>query len=110
MTSHNEKSIFCDICGNAFKTQKNMENHREVHMERKFKCTVEGCDKKFAREKDVRVHIKISHLVKENYACELCPKKFRIPSTLKRHIQVSRYFKAMGFLKIDSLDLLKIAD
>ena len=88
MTSHNEKSIFCDICQSSFKTQKNMENHREVHMERKFKCTVEGCNKKFAREKDVRVHFKISHTVKENHACEFCPKKFRIPSTLKRHIQV----------------------
>ena len=94
-STHSDKTHICADCGKGFKTEYYLKGHRLTHSERKFNCTVPGCDKKFPSKRNVRIHIKNTHLKRESFTCDKCPKEFKTKFSLNKHIGVSHLGKML---------------
>ncbi|XP_067641285.1 zinc finger protein 91-like [Eurosta solidaginis] len=74
----------CEICGDLFKSNLSLKNHRKLHLERKFQCTM--CDKGFIRRAVLKVHMR-SHTGEEPYVCQICDQRFKTKIRLDYHLQ-----------------------
>merc|ERR1712062_97331 len=67
----NGQLMKCDDCGKVFARKSSLDQHREIHNEKTYQCTL--CDYKSYREWNVKIHVKHSHLTKK-YFCATCKK------------------------------------
>eukprot|EP00794_Sanderia_malayensis_P006039 gene6039-6741_t len=88
---HGEKTHICDVCNRAFKTARDMKNHKlGVHSEEKnFVC--ESCGKGFARREKLKRHSLIHSPNRPVFTCPFknhtgCDKVFYRKDKLTRHL------------------------
>jgi len=74
----------CRLCSWAGRSQKELDEHKTVHVKPTVRCNV--CGIKFPDVGDLRNHEKIHH--KEIFQCVYCDKKFRKAIYLEKHIEV----------------------
>lgn len=104
--------VHCNICGQHFKTSKDMHLHKNLtHSKKEVKCTVCGlimpatkmkvhlqnfhgkkydcfyCSEKFVTHYQRARHFIEVHKSRENLNCTYCPRKFVFESSLKRHVR-----------------------
>jgi len=74
----------CRICQRAFKNQKDLDDHKQLHfqMDRSFRCKT--CRKLFFDIRNLKNHEKIH--VRENSKCKVCLKEFRVKKYLDQHM------------------------
>ena len=69
-----ETILICDICEYPFKTQENLNSHKEKHKNETEECetnqTCGICSTEFSSNNEFRNHIKIKHITQFN--CENC--------------------------------------
>ena len=82
------KTHICDQCGKGFAAHSKMLRHRVLHWEKKFLCSVPGCDKAFHFEKgrsSLEEHFNDVHLNIRPYSCEVCGSNFTSNRNLVKH-------------------------
>ncbi|XP_063331174.1 zinc finger protein 37-like [Pelmatolapia mariae] len=80
-----KKSLKCDVCGEVYKYNYEMDIHYRIHTEGKpFSCKT--CGKKFVHRCSVVKHMRI-HTGEKLYHCKICGKKF-VHSSLVKHMSV----------------------
>ncbi|XP_012272366.1 zinc finger protein 665 isoform X2 [Orussus abietinus] len=78
------KEFCCDICGQQFRAQTQLESHQRKHKdERPFECMV--CKKRFYSNEILQRHKKL-HLPDKPYQCDQCGKRFDRMNTLTKHL------------------------
>ena len=89
---HGDKNIYCDQCGRAFTSEQRMLSHRNTHLEKTIKCTVEGCKSMFSANSLLKSHIRSCHNERvvlkrkeRNHKCNECSMAFHMPAQLKSH-------------------------
>jgi len=80
----------CRLCSWAGRSQKELDDHKSVHMERTVRCNV--CGIIFSDVGDLRNHEKIHH--KKIFQCVYCDKQFRKAIYLEKHIEI--HSQALG--------------
>ncbi len=79
----------CPTCQKMFPAERYLRKHiREVHAERKFKCTL--CDYVSKTSTTLKNHMKVNHSNKEaryTFSCPECDQKFNLNARLQRHIK-----------------------
>ena len=92
---HNKiKDAFCDLCGKAFGTEKEMKVHKKsvhegikpIRTDKNVKCNF--CGKVFSRGHHLKRHIASVH-EGINYKCQVCGKSFNRPYLLQQHIKIA---------------------
>ena len=84
MHGSQERKFSCHVCGNNFKTEKDLRNHLECHStDKKYKC--DYCGKAFATNKYLHKHLAI-HEGKYRGHCTTCDLKFVQFSNYKLHM------------------------
>ncbi|XP_067635778.1 uncharacterized protein [Eurosta solidaginis] len=82
---HNpERKFKCEICGNSYRSNAQLWNHKYLHLNRKHQCTL--CTKRFVGSYELKVHMRV-HTGEEPYACHLCDRRFKIKVHLTYHLQ-----------------------
>lgn len=78
----------CSQCGKTFTTRKNFMRHvRTVHVVgRKYKCTIEGCDKALLTPESLREHI-ATHTGIPLYQCKWCEWSFKSAGNFYAHMR-----------------------
>ena len=82
------KTHICDQCGKGFAAHSKMLRHRVLHWEKKFLCSVPGCDKAFHFEKgrsSLEEHFNDVHLNIRPYSCDVCGSSFANNRNLVKH-------------------------
>ncbi|XP_039287911.1 zinc finger protein 546 [Nilaparvata lugens] len=81
-TFHKEESeLICFICGTAFNTKENLDNHSKTHTVQTFKC--ELCNATFCRRQQYLTHVKDHN----KYLCVTCGKSYPNLKVLEPHEQ-----------------------
>lgn len=78
----------CTQCGKTFATRKNYRRHvRTVHVVgRKYKCTIDGCDKALLTPESLREHI-ATHTGIPLYQCKFCEWSFKSAGNFYAHMR-----------------------
>lgn len=76
------KEFECQICRKRFKTQKNLDNHAELH---KMKYVCEQCGMEFKFKYGLTKHLR-THSGEKSYLCAICGKTFGCLSSQKIHL------------------------
>lgn len=78
----------CSQCGKNFTTRKNFMRHvRTVHVVgRKYKCTIEGCDKALLTQESLREHM-ATHTGIPLYQCKYCEWSFKSAGNYYAHMR-----------------------
>lgn len=78
----------CSQCGKTFTTRKNFMRHvRTVHVVgRKYKCTIDGCDKALLTPESLREHI-ATHTGIPLYQCKWCEWSFKSAGNFYAHMR-----------------------
>lgn len=78
----------CNQCGKTFTTRKNFMRHvRSVHVVgRKYKCTIDGCDKALLTPESLREHI-ATHTGIPLYQCQYCEWSFKSAGNYYAHMR-----------------------
>ena len=86
---HSEANVVCDICGQYFKSEHRLKEHKVTHLPKTIKCIFENCDCMFVSEGKLKAHIRVIHTQKKNTIlhCEVCSKVFTRTSNLNAHIR-----------------------
>ena len=82
------KTHICDQCGKGFAAHSKMLRHRVLHWEKKFICSVPGCNKAFHFEKgrsSLEDHFNDVHLNIRPYSCDVCGASFTCNRNLVKH-------------------------
>ena len=82
------KTHICDQCGKGFAAHSKMLRHRVLHWEKKFVCSVPGCEKAFHFEKgrsSLEEHFNDVHLNIRPYSCDICGANFTTNQNLIKH-------------------------
>lgn len=86
MKSHSqERSVICDVCGDALKTSDTLKSHMRIHTgERPYKCV--QCPRAFSTSNSLDIHTR-THTGEKPFKCDAdgCQKSFSDPSTLQVH-------------------------
>jgi KRAB domain-containing zinc finger protein len=79
-----EKPFNCEVCGRAFSSKYNYQQHLVVHSgEKPFICNI--CNKAYTKRSKLKNHIHVHHTEKI-YACPFCQLKFPSQLSLERHV------------------------
>ncbi|CAH0400201.1 unnamed protein product [Chilo suppressalis] len=74
----------CDVCGEVFKNQDKLSNHkRKVHFKKPAKCP--ECPRVCASDRDLSRHRKRRHEVVKNFICSICGHAFAFQGELTSH-------------------------
>ncbi|CAC5396702.1 unnamed protein product [Mytilus coruscus] len=89
MTKHcleenNASKLICDVCGQEFLLQKQLNTHMRRHGEKNFKCTYEGCRWAFYLYNELKAHYR-SHTGERAYLCDICGYAAGTKNRLNRH-------------------------
>ncbi|KOC67309.1 Zinc finger protein 557 [Habropoda laboriosa] len=76
------KKFQCLTCKKKFKTQKNLDNHMELH---KIKYVCEQCGMEFKTKYGLTKHLR-THSGEKSYLCAICGKTFGCLSSQKIHL------------------------
>ncbi|XP_012284560.1 zinc finger protein OZF-like [Orussus abietinus] len=76
------KEFECTICRKRFKSQKNLNNHEELH---KMKYVCEQCGMEFKFKYGLTKHLR-THSGEKSYLCAICGKTFGCLSSQKIHL------------------------
>ena len=78
--------IHCDIDGKIFKLKSSLNHHHKTHhSEESLECPL--CGDIFRSKKDLTIHIKKDKHNENMYSCEQCDKRFTKKANLIRHGQ-----------------------
>ena len=74
----------CRLCGWSATSQKELDDHKSIHMQmdRTVKCL--QCSMVFFDQRDLRAHEKAAH--KSEFHCVYCDKQFRKAAYLEKHM------------------------
>lgn len=76
----------CRQCGKQFGDRVKLQLHDRSHGERKYRCSVAGCDKRFkTKEVQKRHEKKIAHGGRKDFRCSRCPKAYGRKDNLQKH-------------------------
>ena len=80
----------CNLCDG--KTFKNVKQHmKQVHVEKTFKCEVDGCSLKFTESFSLKKHTRIVHEKEKAFVCDKCGIKMaQFPNLRDHRIKVHR--------------------
>lgn len=98
MNTHSgQKPYQCKICFISYSSSSRLRKHKlnkhERREKKRFKCTVEFCDKDFADRVGWKRHLFLTHnIIKNKIDCEICGKSFPYPQILKEHIKKEHQF------------------
>uniref|UniRef100_A0A7S2TJB5 C2H2-type domain-containing protein n=1 Tax=Lotharella oceanica TaxID=641309 RepID=A0A7S2TJB5_9EUKA len=87
-----ERPHQCKVCRQRFRNSRNLKVHMAVHdTQRRFVCSVEGCNKSYKHAKLHRDHMR-THLVtgngtKKPFQCSNCTAQFYYQSGLSTHVR-----------------------
>ncbi|XP_014474425.1 PREDICTED: uncharacterized protein LOC106744289 isoform X2 [Dinoponera quadriceps] len=76
----------CEICGERFKHQGTLDQHRKTQhtiLEKIYQCP--KCPKKFAFKQKLSFHLKSVHTTLRAFLCEDCGADFKNPASLRHH-------------------------
>lgn len=75
-------------CTKRFKTKEGLRLHNcNYHLiDKRWKCTSEGCNRQYVRRSDLCAHIKRNHSKEKVYVCKVCANKFTCSYELRRHV------------------------
>ncbi|KAJ8872487.1 hypothetical protein PR048_026093 [Dryococelus australis] len=89
MTSHRDKAVSCEVCGEEFPDGRALINHRHSHNKdvsaRQFSCV--ECGKTFGSRSSQQIHARI-HTGERPYGCRYCWKAFADGGTLRKHERI----------------------
>ena len=88
LSTKDDCSLMCAICGKKFKSSNTLKVHKRVHTAVK-PFTRTTCGRSFSRLDILKVHETVHTGVKP-FACETCGKAFAQPSSLSRHRRTGR--------------------
>lgn len=78
-----EKKLFkCNICNVSFRTEGNLNKHKETFIHDKYSCSY--CNKKFFHKTYYERHI-LTHSSEKPFSCELCGLMFKSEKCVKVH-------------------------
>ena len=68
----NDRPFVCEVegCGKRFKRVRNYTKHLDIHKNKFFKCTFEGCDKTYETGPGLLTHQQSAHIKDTLYVCE----------------------------------------
>ena len=68
----NDRPFVCEVdgCGKRFKRELTYKNHLNMHKNKFFKCTAEGCDKTYQTAPGLLTHQLSAHIKDKLYSCE----------------------------------------
>lgn len=84
MEKAGKQKFMCDICGQAFYLQKQLNNHMRRHGERKFKCLFDNCHWSFYFANELESHMR-SHTREKPFLCDICGYAAATKNRLLRH-------------------------
>ncbi|XP_021349969.1 uncharacterized protein LOC110448180 [Mizuhopecten yessoensis] len=84
MEKAGKQKFMCDICGQAFYLQKQLNNHMRRHGERKFKCSFDNCHWSFYFSNELESHMR-SHTREKPFLCDICGYAAATKNRLLRH-------------------------
>ena len=72
ITHSDETPYLCEVqgCGKRFKRELTYKNHLDIHKNKYFKCSFDGCDKTFETAPGLYRHQKTAHIKDTLYSCE----------------------------------------
>ncbi|XP_023939167.2 zinc finger protein OZF isoform X2 [Bicyclus anynana] len=74
----------CDLCGEVFKSQDKLNNHKKkIHFKKAIKCP--HCAKIISSENHLRKHIKRAHTEQKDFICAACGRGFAFKAELRSH-------------------------
>lgn len=88
-TQHSTETYDCSMCenGNTFKSLMALSRHvANVHSEKRFQCTFEGCDLRFSKKGKMLIHL-ATHTGRKPWICMHCSHQNVCKSGLKRHLR-----------------------
>ncbi|GBM53052.1 Zinc finger protein 888 [Araneus ventricosus] len=99
LTKSSVSEFACNICGQEFPSQSNLNRHRHTHTNYKlYNCS--ECGKQFSRidnlKRHLRIHTRKNHEKREQYTCKVCLKTFAWRARLNFHLRIhtnAREFK-----------------